>query len=378
MAQNNENQVVETTETAIADAAVAVAEPDNTTDTAVAVAEPDGIAPGVPDTVTYLGEDRASFISWNEQRVMTYGFLSRLYGYEVDQPMLDQIHDTLYPAATGDDDMDQGYLLIATYLSNLDDSSLTDLAIDYSRSFCGNGTDTHAAAYPHESVYTSEKRLTMQEARDEVLALYRSEGLEISKTWTEREDHIALELEFVQELANRAIARLKTGDDDIARRYLVKQRNFIEDHLYSWTPMMTADLRKFAKTELYQGLAFLTDGFLANDLQAIDDILAAWRVSKGKDATASAALDEEVSAGSAAAPVASPASATAPDTSAAEEPSSHASAEAMPVASMEPATAPVASMTQDPSDQTSAQDSSDRASAQEAAQKSPGQTSTQE
>ena len=31
-----------------------------------------------------------------------------------------------------------------------------------------------------ESVYTSEKRLLMQEARDEVLAIYRSAGLDLS------------------------------------------------------------------------------------------------------------------------------------------------------------------------------------------------------
>ena len=48
------------------------------------------------------------------------------------------------------------------------------------RAFIGHGIDAYSAAYPFESVYTSPKRLMMQEARDEVLAVYRSEGLDLS------------------------------------------------------------------------------------------------------------------------------------------------------------------------------------------------------
>ena len=99
-------------------------------------------------------------IKLNEQRAATYGLLSRLY-------------------------VDEGYRLLATYLSNTWDNSVTDLAIDYVRVFIGHGIDAFSAAYPFESVYTSEKRLLMQEARDEVLAIYRSAGLDKQDTWKE-------------------------------------------------------------------------------------------------------------------------------------------------------------------------------------------------
>ena len=106
-----------------------------------------------------------------EQRAATYGLLSRLFRVEIDQELLDQLHGMRFPAATGNSDVDEGYLRLAKYLSNTWENSLTDLAVDYTRVFIGHGVDAFSAAYPFESVYTSEKRLLMQDARDEVLAI---------------------------------------------------------------------------------------------------------------------------------------------------------------------------------------------------------------
>lgn len=209
-----------------------------------------------------------------DQRTSTYILLSRLYLKEIDGELLDELHDMCYPTATGDDDVDEGYLLIATFLSNLWAESLTELAVDYVRCFLGNHVDSYGAAYPYESVYTSEKRLLMQEARDEVLAIYRSFGIEKRDDWNEGEDHIALELEFMRYLNERCVKALREGDLDEATRLLVSQRNFLQYHLVSWAPMMTADLRRFAKTKMYLGLAHLTDGFLRTDFALLQDLLS--------------------------------------------------------------------------------------------------------
>lgn len=222
------------------------------------------------------GDEQASMedlITINEQRGSTYGFLSRLYRKEIDQPLLDELRGMRFPAHTGNQAIDKGYLLIATFLSNLWENSLTDLSVDYTRVFIGYGLDAYSAAYPYESVYTSEKRLLMQDARDEVLAIYRANGLDKQKDWKENEDHIALELEFEQIMAGRTAKALQKGDEDSAIAYLTTQRNFLNGHLVSWVPMMTADMKRFAHTDLYKGLAYLTDGFLANDRVFLEDIL---------------------------------------------------------------------------------------------------------
>ena len=117
-----------------------------------------------------------------ESRGETYSFLARLFREEVDEALLAQLNDTDYPVSSGNGLMDEGYYQIAKYLSNAWVDPLMKLSVDYTRAFLGSGIDTYSAAYPFESVYTSEKRLLMSDARDEVLAIYRSCGLEKSES----------------------------------------------------------------------------------------------------------------------------------------------------------------------------------------------------
>ncbi|OUO89426.1 dehydrogenase [Gordonibacter sp. An230] len=209
-----------------------------------------------------------------ERRSTTYALLSRLYVREVDQELLDEMHASLYPVSTGDPSMDEGYRLVATYLSNLWTGSLSELKVDYARCFLGNGVDGYAAAYPYESVYTSEKRLMMQDARDEVLAVYRACGVGKASDWREGEDHIALELEFERVMGRRAAEALRSGDEEGACGLLATQKGFLEEHLASWAPMMLADMRRYARTKLYLGLAHLTEGWLRTDSRFLRDVLS--------------------------------------------------------------------------------------------------------
>ncbi len=225
------------------------------------------------NTATAEAATMDELINLNEQRAATYGLLSRLFRVEIDEELLEQLRGMRFPASTGNSDVDEGYLRFARYLSNTWDNSLTDLAVDYVRVFIGHGVDAFSAAYPFESVYTSEKRLLMQDARDEVLAIYRAAGLDKKESWKEGEDHVALELEFMQVLANRTTDALKKGDEDEAAALLTTQQNFLNDHLASWVPMMTADMKRFAKTDLYLGLAYLTDGYLDSDKAFLEDVL---------------------------------------------------------------------------------------------------------
>jgi len=206
-------------------------------------------------------------------RGASYSLLARLYQHEVDQALLNELRAMLFPAHTGNDDLDRGYQLLARYLSGVWENSVDELAVDYSRIFIGYGFDAFSAAYPFESVYTSEKRLLMQDARDEVLAIYRSAGLDKQASWKEGEDHLGVELEFQSVLCQRASVALNKGDEDEAHALLKIQANFLEDHLLSWVPLMTADLQRFAQTDFYRALGYITDGFLAFDREFLKEVL---------------------------------------------------------------------------------------------------------
>lgn len=218
-------------------------------------------------------EERAAFAEALRGREATYALLARLFRTEVDQETLDALMNMRFPTNTGNAQVDRGYALIVDYLNHADANVLTDLAIDYVRAFIGSGNDGFSAAYPYESVHTSPKRLMMQTARDEVLALYRAAGLDKADAWKEGEDHIALELEYLQVLGARALSAWEAGDAADCERNLVAQRNFLKDHLMAWYPMMAGDMLKFPKTSFYQGLGVLTTGFLANEREFLDAVL---------------------------------------------------------------------------------------------------------
>ncbi|WP_165172746.1 molecular chaperone [Adlercreutzia sp. ZJ242] len=206
-------------------------------------------------------------------RTATYQLLSRLFRVEVDQECYDELLSMSFPANTGNAKVDAGYASIRRYLASPHPSPLTELAVDYTRTFIGGGNNGYSAAYPFESVYTSPKRLLMQGARDEVLVAYRSAGIDKKPSWKEGEDHIALELEFMQILGMRALDALCAGDEDAAADHIECQKGFLVNHVGAWFPMMAADMRKFSKTDFYRGLADLTAGFLETDREFLCDVL---------------------------------------------------------------------------------------------------------
>jgi TorA maturation chaperone TorD len=178
-----------------------------------------------------------------------------------------------YPVNNGNADMDAGYRMLHGYICTTWERTLTDLAIDYARVFLGNGINAYSAAYPFESVHTSAKRLLMNDARDEVLAIYRANGIDKTAAWREGEDHIALEFEFETILISRTIEALEADDTEAATTLLKTQLNFLQDHLLSWTPMLIAEMQKFAKTDFYRALGLLTSGFLAVEEEFLQDLL---------------------------------------------------------------------------------------------------------
>lgn len=224
--------------------------------------------------VALRAEDRKTIAELCGQRENMYALLGRLYRREVDADFYANLCASAFPCGTGNDDVDAGYRDIALYCASHADDAVLDLARDYARVFIGHGNNAYAAAYPFESVYTSEKRLLMQEARDEVVRIYEKAGVQIAPDWHDPEDHVALELEYMQIMARRTREALEAGRDDEALALLDEQREFLERHLCSWTPFLVNDMLRLAHTELYHGLALLTRGLLAQDREFLESVVA--------------------------------------------------------------------------------------------------------
>ena len=216
--------------------------------------------------------EEVNLVELMNARARSYGMLARLFREEVDLPTLRELQKMCFPQATGNAAVDEGYHQLYAYLKRAWDDSLTELAIDHVSTFIGHGVNGYSAAYPYESVYTSERRLLMQEARAEVLATLRENEL-MRGAWNEAEDHIALELEFMQRMALRAAEALGDAAEDEAIAYLRTSYDFLENHLLNWVPMLVADMRMHARTLFYQGLGQLTFGTLQEDEAVLRELL---------------------------------------------------------------------------------------------------------
>ncbi|WP_417175567.1 TorD/DmsD family molecular chaperone [Adlercreutzia sp.] len=216
--------------------------------------------------------EEVNLVELMNARARSYGMLARLFREEVDLPTLRELQQMRFPQATGNAAADEGYHQLYDYLKRAWDDSVTELAIDYVSTFIGHGVNGYSAAYPYESVYTSERRLLMQEARAEVLATLRENEL-VRGNWNEAEDHIALELEFMQRLSLRAADALSDDAEEEAIAYLRTSYDFLENHLLNWVPMLVADMRMHARTLFYQGLAQLTLGSLQEDEAVLRELL---------------------------------------------------------------------------------------------------------
>ena len=206
-------------------------------------------------------------------RGSTYGFLARIYRVEVDQELLEQMARMGLSVEVDLPEISEGYRMLKGFLEHPTGSTLTDLAVEYARIFLGAGVKSGDGAYPYESVYTSPDRLVMQDARDQVLKLYREEGLGRAEEFNEPEDHIAFELEFMSYLCQKTTEALKDGDKGEALGYLKKQKNFLEEHLMRWVPAFCDDVQRLARGDFYKAVAKITIGYLSMEKDLIGELV---------------------------------------------------------------------------------------------------------
>ena len=205
-------------------------------------------------------------------RCAPYGLLARLFNREIDEALLEGLRALPFPDDTGSAALDEANRSMGSYLATADEHARTELAVDFARLFVVRRRSTRTAPYPNESVHTSEEHLVMDRARDEVRALYRSEGLRASDVARLGEDHIALELEFMQAMAERAAKACDEGDDAELRRLLDVQAAFLDEHLLNWVPSFSDTMEKTAQTGFYRGLAKLLVVHLHEDRELVEEL----------------------------------------------------------------------------------------------------------
>jgi len=129
------------------------------------------------------------------------------------------------------------------------EQELEDLLWEYTRLFIG---PDRLPCPPLESVYTSPKRLVMQDAYSEVREFYIRNGVEIGSEDV-MPDHLGAEMNFLAILFNR----MATEPENQSQHRAIADE-FLTSHLRNWVPRFTMDMEENSETIFYKSLAKIT------------------------------------------------------------------------------------------------------------------------
>ena len=155
------------------------------------------------------------------------------------------------------------------------DEQLSDLLWEYTRLFIG---PYKLPCPPWESVYTSGKRLMMQEAHDEVQGFYHELGLKIDNPDI-MPDHIGAELNFLAVLYEKM-----DGNPEKGSYYTNLAKRFLDEHLMKWIPQFTLDMEEATSSPFYKSLAQVTRDLMLTERNILDTIVE-MTVSPGTEAS---------------------------------------------------------------------------------------------
>lgn len=156
--------------------------------------------------------------------------------YEI-QSMLDQLQESL------------------ENISQDPDNKLLPLGIEYMNIFRGAGPNP---VYLYEAVQRSLEGLIFEEPYFEVKACYKKSGFACDPDWTDPEDHISIECNFLTFLSDRITQAQTNGDFDQATILLEQRNAFLREHFLQWVPRFSEQVIQNTSHDFYRQVGILT------------------------------------------------------------------------------------------------------------------------
>jgi TorA maturation chaperone TorD len=198
-----------------------------------------------------------------------YGMLALVYRQEMSSDLLKQVKGTQFLEILTDLEA-EGTEEIDAFLQKPEAELLEDLAVEYTRLFLGPGK--HIS--PHESVHhqrdDGQWGKLWGASTAKVKKFVESTGLTYSEDFKGLPDHIAVELEFMQQLTLREEQAWMNADADAAVSCRQTEKKFIEGHLVRWIPDFCKNVMQQAELPFYRALAALTRSFIEFEIQEMN------------------------------------------------------------------------------------------------------------
>jgi TorA maturation chaperone TorD len=135
------------------------------------------------------------------------------------------------------------------------------LAADYTALFLAPSTRIPL----NESVHRPEDGSLLGESTLQVKECLRTLGLRIDERWGDLPDHLSIELEIMQWLAEGEADHRGSAAPEVANELAVRQEAFLDGHLVRWVPDLCDRIEARAVTRFYGEVARVTRAFVLAD-----------------------------------------------------------------------------------------------------------------
>jgi putative dimethyl sulfoxide reductase chaperone len=197
--------------------------------------------------------------------------LIRLHDRELDARMLSALRDNRFPARMALPP--NGEAGLAAYRNMvealLEDETLDDLAADFSAIYLNN----RLSASPYESVWLSDDHLACAAPMFELRDIYAAAGLKVADWRSRFDDHLVLQLQYLQHLLRQPFGGEESEEDnDAGSVSALDLATFIDQHLGYWFPDFAQRVSLQCNTSFYAALAELTHVWLIRFRELLDEI----------------------------------------------------------------------------------------------------------
>lgn len=187
-----------------------------------------------------------------------YGLLKQIFWAEPTKEIIEGLQKiSMMPE---ENDIDIGLNLLANSVRK-NESRLNEfkeeLAIEFARLFIG---PNNPPAVPYASFYLSESKTVMSDVTIDIRKKYLEAGMAVQELYSIPDDHIGIELEFLQYLTERIIELFEKGQREEASNLNEMRDEFLKGHFSKWAPHFSDNIIASTNDDFYRGAAIMLKG----------------------------------------------------------------------------------------------------------------------